>query len=103
MNDDLFNFIHSIQLISLSEKSLKTIKSITNSTYLDVIGLIIVLSASISLGYHKTLYNFSFNGENYDFFLGYVSIVNTGFSMVGNRLVTKKTTSEISSQHAIHF
>jgi hypothetical protein len=73
-----------------SQKNINTIKSITNSTYLDVIGLVIVLSASFSLGYHKTMYNFSLFGKNYDFFLGYVSIVNTGFSMMGNRLVTKK-------------
>ena len=79
-----------MNLFSLSEKSIKTIKSITNSTYLDVIGLIIVISASIALGYHNTEYNFSFQGKNYVFFLGYVSIVNTGFSMMGNRLVTKK-------------
>jgi hypothetical protein len=74
----------------LSEKNLKIIKSVTNSTYLDVIGLIVVLTASFSLGYHTTEYKFSFQGTNYVFFLGYVSIVNTGFSMMGNRLVTKK-------------
>ena len=74
----------------LSEKTIASIKSITNSNYLDVIGLIIVISASIALGYHNTEYNFSFQGKNYVFFLGYVSIVNTGFSMMGNRLVTKK-------------
>ena len=77
-------------ILSLSEKNLQLIKSITNSNYLDVIGLIIVLTASFSLGYHQTIYNFSYNGKSYDFFLGYVSIVNTGLSMMGNRLVTKK-------------
>jgi Nicotinamide mononucleotide transporter len=75
---------------NLSEKNLKLIKSITNSTYLDVIGLIIVLTASFSLGYHNTVYSFSFQGKNYLFLLGYVSILNTGLSMIGNRLVTKK-------------
>ena len=79
-----------MSILSLSEKTIKIIKSITNSNYLDVIGLIIVISASIALGYHNTEYNFSFQGKNYVFFLGYVSIVNTGFSMMGNRLVTKK-------------
>jgi len=74
----------------LSEKNLKIIKSITNSTYLDIIGLIIVFTASFSLGYHKTVYAFSFQDHSYVFPLGYVSIVNTGFSMMGNRLVTKK-------------
>lgn len=75
---------------NLSEKNLKLIKSITNSTYLDVIGLVIVLMASFSLSYHKTVYAFSFQGKNYLFLLGYVSILNTGLSMIGNRLVTKK-------------
>ncbi len=74
----------------LSQKTINIIKSITNSTYLDVIGLLIVIAASISLGYHKTVYNFSFNDKEYVFFLGYISILNTGFSMIGNRLVTKK-------------
>ncbi len=77
-------------ILSLSKKTIKTIKSITNSTYLDIIGLIIVVTASIALGYHNTEYKFSFQGKNYIFLLGYVSILNTGFSMIGNRLVTKK-------------
>ena len=76
--------------LTISEKTIAVIKSITNSNYLDVIGLIIVISASIALGYHKTIFDFTFQGKNYVFFLGYVSIVNTGFSMMGNRLVTKK-------------
>lgn len=76
--------------LTLSEKSIKNIKSVTNSNYLDVVGLIIVITASISLGYHKTIYSFTMNGKSYDFLLGYVSILNTGFSMMGNRLVTKK-------------
>jgi general stress protein CsbA len=77
-------------IFPLSKKNLQLIKSITNSNYLDVIGLVIVLTASFSLGYHNTEYQFSFQGKNYVFFLGYVSILNTGFSMMGNRLVTKK-------------
>lgn len=79
-----------MSLLKLSDANLKIIKSITNSTYLDFIGLAIVISASIVLGYHNTEYKFTFQGKNYVFFLGYVSIVNTGFSMMGNRLVTKK-------------
>jgi hypothetical protein len=66
------------------------IKALTNSTYLDIIGLAIVLAASFALGYHQTVIDFTFQGTNYVFLLGYVSIVNTGFSMMGNRLVTKK-------------
>ncbi len=66
------------------------IKALTNSTYLDIIGLAIVLAASFALGYHQTVIDFTFQGTNYVFLLGYVSIVNTGFSMIGNRLVTKK-------------
>jgi hypothetical protein len=79
-----------MKLLSLSEKNIKLVKSITNSTYLDIIGLLIVVTASFSLGYQKTAYNFTFQGKNYVFLLGYVSIINTGFSMIGNRLVTKK-------------
>ncbi len=77
-------------IVSLSEKNLERIKSITNSNYLDVIGLVVVLTASFSLGYHNTEYKFTFQSKNYIFFLGYVSILNTGFSLMGNRLVTKK-------------
>ena len=76
--------------LPLSKKSIQVIKSITNSTYLDFIGLAIVITASIVLGYHNTEYKFSFQGKNYVFFLGYVSIINTGLSMIGNRLVTKR-------------
>jgi hypothetical protein len=74
----------------MSNNIITSIKKITNSTYLDFIGLAIVLVASITLGYHKTEIDFTFQGTKYVFFLGYVSIVNTGFSMMGNRLVTKK-------------
>jgi hypothetical protein len=77
-------------LLKFSEKSIQTIKSITNSTYLDIIGLIIVITASYILEYQKTVYNFTFHKTNYVFYLGYLSIVNTSFSMIGNRLITKK-------------
>ncbi len=66
------------------------IKGITNSKYLDVIGVILVVSVSIILKYYSTTYEFNFNGKHYTFFLGYVSILNSCFSMMGNRLVTKK-------------
>jgi hypothetical protein len=74
----------------MSNSIITTIKKITNSTYLDFIGLAIVLAASLTLGYHNTEIDFTFQGTKHVFFLGYVSIVNTGFSMIGNRLVTKK-------------
>jgi general stress protein CsbA len=45
-------------LFSLSQKSIQTIKSITNSTYLDFIGLVIVISASLALGYQKNSIQF---------------------------------------------
>ena len=77
----------------MSNSIITTIKKITNSTYLDFIGLAIVLAASLTLGYHNTKIDFTFQGTKYVFFLGYVSIVNTGFSMIGNRLVTKKNNS----------
>jgi general stress protein CsbA len=79
-----------MSLLKLSEAKLKIIKSITNSTYLDIIGLVIVITASIALGYHNTEYKFTFQGKKYVFLLGYVSIINTGLSMIGNRLVTKR-------------
>ena len=69
----------------MSNTIITTIKKITNSTYLDFIGLAIVLAASVTLGYHKTEIDFTFKGTKYFFFLGYVSILNTGFSMIGNR------------------
>ena len=74
----------------MSNTLIASIKRITNSTYLDFIGLAIVLAASLTLGYHKTEIDFTFQGTKYVFLLGYVSIINTGFSMMGNRLVTKK-------------
>ncbi len=74
----------------MSNNIITIIKKITNSTYLDFVGLAIVVAASITLGYHKTEIDFTFQGTKYVFYLGYVSIVNTGFSMMGNRLVTKK-------------
>ena len=77
-------------LIPLSEKTIKTIKSITNSTYLDVIGLVIVIIGSITLGYHKTAIPLTLFKTKYVFPLGIFSIINVGFSMISTRLVTKK-------------
>lgn len=74
----------------MSNTLIASIKRITNSTYLDIIGLAVVLATSLVLGYHNTEIEFTFQGKKYVFLLGYVSIVNTGFSMMGNRLVTKK-------------
>jgi hypothetical protein len=77
-------------LFSLSQKSIQTIKAITNSQYLDIIGLGIVLVGSITLGYHKTEIPILINSITYTFPLGIFSIVNVGFSMISTRLVTKK-------------
>jgi len=79
-----------MNLFSLSEKSIKTIKSITNSQYLDSIGLFIVLVGSLYLEYHKTKIPIHLFGSNFDFPLGIFSIINVGFSMISTRLVTKK-------------
>ena len=54
-----------------SSTLINKIKAITNSKYLDIIGLVIVLTASISLDYHKTEYQFSFNNTTYVFYLGF--------------------------------
>ena len=77
-------------MLKTPNNTITIIKSITNSQYLDVIGLVVVLLGSISLGYHKTVFTFSFENITYNFPLGIVSIVNVGFSLIGNRLVTKK-------------
>jgi hypothetical protein len=65
--------------LTLSNNFITQIKALTNSTYLDIIGLIIVISVSIILEYYKTVFNFNFNGKSYVFFLGYISIINTSF------------------------
>jgi general stress protein CsbA len=74
----------------LSEKSIKTIKSITNSQYLDIIGLVIVLFGSVYLDYHKAEVPIYINSTTFIFPLGIFSIINVGFSMIATRLVTKK-------------
>ena len=83
-------------MLKLKNKTISNIKSITNSQYLDIIGLIVVLLGSISLGYHKTIFSFSFDQTTYNFPLGIVSIINVGFSLIGNRLVTKKNNIKIN-------
>lgn len=67
-----------------------SIKKITNSRYLDYIGVVLVVSISFLLKYHETLYDFEWHQKNYSFYLGYFSIVNTILSMLATRLVTKK-------------
>lgn len=79
-----------MSLLSLSEKSTLQIKSITNSQYLDLIGLLIVLIGSIYLGYHKTIIPIHLFSSNFEFPLGIFSIINVGFSMISTRLITKK-------------
>uniref|UniRef100_UPI004047731B nicotinamide mononucleotide transporter n=1 Tax=Flavobacterium sp. TaxID=239 RepID=UPI004047731B len=58
------------------QNTITTIKSITNSKYLDVIGMVLVVGVSVYLEYYKTTYEFSFDGKNYSFYLGYFSIIN---------------------------
>ena len=72
------------------QNTIATIKSITNSKYLDIIGVVLVVGVSVYLEYYKTTYDFSFDGKNYSFYLGYFSILNTCLSMMATRLVTKK-------------
>ena len=78
--------------MSIPVKSLwlSQIKELTNSLYLDIIGVILVISVSMSLGYHNTIFNFKWDNIGYYFPLGIFSIINTSFSMIGTRLVTKK-------------
>jgi hypothetical protein len=78
------------KMFLLSERSILSIKSVTNSKYLDIIGLLIVLIGSIYLGYHKTEVNIQINKQTFVFPLGIFSIFNVGFSMISTRLVTKK-------------
>ena len=79
-----------MNLFSLSEKSITRIKSITNSQYLDVVGLAIVLVGSVYLGYHKTVIPIKLLDSKFNFPLGIFSIINVGFSMISTRMVTKK-------------
>lgn len=77
-------------IIASKENWLFKIKSLTNSLYLDVIGVILVISVSFFLDYHNTKIYFQWNDLPYYFPLGVFSIINTSFSMIGTRLVTKK-------------
>ena len=81
------------RMFLLSEKSIKTIKSITNSQYLDIIGLVIVLIGSIYLGYHKTEVNFQINSIEYVFPLWIFSIINDMAKL--NPYVKKKNTESL--------
>lgn len=78
-------------MIAISKENwLYKIKSLTNSLYLDIIGVILVISVSYYLGYHNTKIYFKWHDLSYYFPLGVFSIINTSFSMIGTRLVTKK-------------
>lgn len=74
----------------MSNNIITGIKKVTNSRYLDYIGVVLVVSISFILNYHETLYDFEWNHKSYSFYLGYFSIVNTILSMLATRLVTKK-------------
>lgn len=69
---------------------IQAIRSITNSKYLDVIGVIVVLAGAISLGYHKTTVDLHPYSIPYVLPLGIFSIINTCISILSTRMVTKK-------------
>ncbi|MCD8518709.1 MAG: hypothetical protein LRY32_03580 [Flavobacterium sp.] len=68
------------------QNTIATIKSITNSKYLDVIGVVLVVGVSIYLEYYKTAYYFDWNGKNYTFYLGYFSILKYVLINDGNTI-----------------
>jgi len=77
--------------IFLSKEILQKIKLITESKYLDIVGLVIVVGGSIYLGFHKTVKPIHFlfiNTENYP--LGIQSVIGVGFSMLATRFVTRR-------------
>jgi hypothetical protein len=73
------------------EKTYQRIQKITESVYLDYIGLIIVIFGSIYLGFHKTIKPLDFFGfEIKNYYLGYQSILSTSISVMVTRLVTRR-------------
>ena len=66
------------------------IKRITNSKYLDVIGVFVVLIGAISLGYHKTKVDLHPYHIPYVLPLGIISIINTCIGILSTRMLTKK-------------
>ena len=71
--------------------TLERIKTFTESTYLDLIGIIVVLGGSLYLGFHETIKPFSLFGvtiENYP--LGIQSVIGVTMSMMATRLVTRR-------------
>lgn len=77
--------------IYLSKEVFQKIKLITESKYLDLLGLIVVVGGSIYLGFHQTLKPlnlFGFVIENYP--LGIQSVIGVGFSMMATRFVTRR-------------
>lgn len=70
---------------------LERIKSFTESIYLDIIGVIVVLGGSLYLGFHQTIKPFHFfdwTFENYP--LGIQSVIGVTMSMMATRLVTRR-------------
>ena len=74
-------------------KTKSRIQKLTESTGLDILGVGIVLTASIALGFHKTVIN--------DLPIGIMSVVGAVFSMMATRLVTKR--KNIGNQHKMKF
>ena len=63
-------------------KSKSQIQKFTESTALDILGVGIVISVSLALGFHKTVIN--------GLPIGIMSVAGAGFSMLATRLVTKR-------------
>jgi nicotinamide riboside transporter PnuC len=71
--------------------ALERIKAFTESVYLDIIGVIVVLGGSLYLGFHKTVkpfHLFNWTIENYP--LGIQSVIGVTMSMMATRLVTRR-------------
>ena len=58
------------------------LKNFLESTYLDILGVVLVVGGSFYLGFHKT----EVNGLT----IGWFSTIGVGFSMMVTRLVTKR-------------
>lgn len=81
----------NIIIIDTSTAVLEKIKRFTESRYLDLIGVLVVLGGSIYLKFHETIRPLSLYGftvENYP--LGIQSVLGVTASMMATRLVTRR-------------
>ena len=77
--------------IYIRKEILQKIKLVTESRYLDLLGLAIVLGGSIYLGFHKTIVSIHFLGIHTDNYpLGIQSVIGVCFSMMATRFVTRR-------------